>query len=206
MTLPQSHFRDLYDRSPDPWRISVGWYERRKRALALAALPRERFRRVFEPGCGNGELTAQLALRADEVIAWDGVERAVLTCRARLGAAPAAGRVDVRAATVPDEWPDGEFDLVVLSELGYYLDADDLDAVLRRTVAGLEPDGVLLAVHWRHPAPGYPRTGDEVHAAIADVAGLHPLASYRDEDFALDVLVRGPAAPQSVARAQGVIA
>lgn len=205
MTLPQDYFVEMYERNPDPWAISGGWYEQRKRAVLLAVLPRRRFRRVFEPGCANGALTVLLAQRADEVVAWDGVEQAVRTCRAAVQAQPGIGSVAVEVAAVPDRWPDGKFDLVVLSELGYYLAAQDLERLLERIVGSLASDGVLVAVHWRHDAPGYPSTGDAVHAAIADHAGLMPLASYLDEDFALDVLVATDGEPESVARAAGVL-
>lgn len=205
MTLPQGYFADLYERSADPWAISGRWYEQRKRAMVMAALPRPRFQRVFEPGCANGELTVLLAARAAELVAWDGVERAVLTCRAAVAGQAGLGSVGVEVASVPDRWPAGEFDLVVLSELGYYLGDEDLGLLLDRTVASLTDGGVLLAVHWRHTAQGYPSTGDDVHAAIAEHAGLVPLASYLDEDFALDVLVATEGEPESVARATGVL-
>jgi hypothetical protein len=44
----------------DPWDTG-SWYERRKRALMLAALPQERYGTALEPGCGTGELTVELA-------------------------------------------------------------------------------------------------------------------------------------------------
>lgn len=60
-----------------------------------------------------------------------------------------------------------------------------------------------MCVHWRHPAPDYPLTGDEVHRIFGATDGLTPLASYRDDDFLLDVFTRGPA--DSVARIDGVL-
>jgi LmbE family N-acetylglucosaminyl deacetylase len=71
-----SYFEALYAATDDPWGLADRFYERRKRAAVVAALPRERFRRVFEPGCANGLLTEQLARRADEVVAWDVVAAA----------------------------------------------------------------------------------------------------------------------------------
>ncbi|MCU1689785.1 MAG: LmbE family protein [Jatrophihabitantaceae bacterium] len=205
MTLPQDYFADMYERNPDPWGISGGWYEQRKRAVVMAALPRQRFRRVFEPGCANGELTTLLAQRADELVAWDAVERAVLACRAAVDEQPGTGAVTVEVASVPDQWPGGTFDLIVLSELGYYLAEDDLARLLDRAVECLSEGGILVAVHWRHEVDGYPRSGDDVHAAIAERAGLVPLACYLDEDFALDVLVATDGEPTSVARASGIL-
>ena len=47
----------------------------------------------------------------------------------------------------------------------------DLERVLNSAVAALEPDGTLLAVHWRHPVADYPRSGDDVHQVLADHPG-----------------------------------
>ena len=222
MTLPKDYFDELYVRNPDPWAISGGWYEQRKRAMVMAALPRTRFRRVFEPGCANGELTVLLARRADEVVAWDAADQAVRACRAAVAkgsersegserAERSDGRagtaaVTVEAASIPGRWPLGGFDLMVLSELGYYLAPADLASVLDSAADSLAGGGVLVAVHWRHEAAGYPATGDEVHAAIAEHPAFVPIASYLDEDFALDVLVATDGTPDSVARATGVLA
>ena len=76
--------------------------------------------------------------------------------------------VEVRQLSAPDEWPDGRFDLVVLSEVGYYLSRDDLGELVRKAAGSLDPDGALLAVHWRHPVADYPLSGDEVHAGDRD--------------------------------------
>jgi hypothetical protein len=109
----------------------------------------------------------------------------------------------VRRGALPGDWPDEPADLVVLSEVGYYLDATDLAVAVDAAVSALNPDGTILAVHWRHPAPDYPLSGDEVHAVLAEHPSLERLARYRDEDMTLDVLVRGPAV--SVARRAGVL-
>lgn len=206
MTLPTEYFVDLYSRDRDPWGISAGWYEQRKRALLLAALPRARYRRAFEPGCGNGDLTILLAGRAEQLVAWDAVPQAVAACRDALAArGEAVGEASVEVGSVPDEWPSGTFDLIILSEVGYYLSEHDLRTLLTSAVDSLEPEGTLAAVHWRHEAPGYPRRGDDVHGDIAETAGLECLASYMDDDLALDILIKTSGEPQSVARATGVL-
>ncbi|EPN67648.1 methyltransferase, partial [Pseudomonas syringae pv. actinidiae ICMP 19101] len=63
MSVADSYFDELFRNNDDPWAFKQRWYERRKRALTLAALPRERYRAIFEPGCANGELSADLAER-----------------------------------------------------------------------------------------------------------------------------------------------
>ena len=197
-TLPAGYFDDLYRDSDDPWGLGGSWYEQRKRALTMASLPRARFRSAFEPGCALGLLTELLAPRCDRLLATDIAAEPLAALAGRFGP-----QVQVRQLAVPGQWPDGEFDLVVLSEIGYYLDHTDLSAVIARTVGSLAPDGFVVACHWRHPAAGYPLTGDEVHEALTAESGLVPLASHVEEDFRLDVLGR-PGAP-SVARADGVL-
>ena len=53
MSVADSYFDELFQGNDDPWAFKQRWYERRKRALTLAALPRERYASVFEPGCAN---------------------------------------------------------------------------------------------------------------------------------------------------------
>lgn len=123
-----AHFEQLYEADPDPYGLRTRWYEERKRALVLASLPRRRFRHCYEPGCGNGELTAQLATRCDAVLAADFSGPVLRTARARTALLP---QVRVAQHVLPNQWSLAErFDLIVLSELLYFL---PLDAV--RTVA-----------------------------------------------------------------------
>ena len=199
-SLPSDYFDSLYRSSDDPWGISAGWYERRKRELVLASLPRERFGTCFEPGCSNGELTVRLAPRCARIVAWDVVASAVHRTRERT---KDCTNVDVRSGALPDGWPDEVAELVVLSEVGYYLGVDDLTRTVAEALEHLTPDGVLVGVHWLHPAPDYPLTGDQVHDLVDNHPGIARLGRYRDEDFVLDVWTNGPA--ESVARRQGVV-
>jgi LmbE family N-acetylglucosaminyl deacetylase len=177
-----SYFERLYRADADPWDLAGRWYERRKRSLLLAALPRERFRRAFEPGCGPGQLSGLLRQRVDELVATD--------------AAPRPGTPRLR---IPGEWPDGRFDLIVLSEVAYYV--TDLAALAGRITDSLDPDGVVVLCHWRRPAPDHPQDAATVHAALPRLTGLHRLAGYADADFLLDVLA---ADPRSVAEREGI--
>ncbi|MEK6346698.1 MAG: SAM-dependent methyltransferase [Burkholderia sp.] len=179
--------------SDDPWRYRTSWYEARKRALLLAALPRERYRSAFEPGCANGELSAQLAPRCDRLLSSDFAPHAVALARQRLAGFPHA-RVEPRA--MPADWPELPFDLIVVSEFAYYLDTSQCEALARLACAALERDGTLACCHWRHGA-GDARIGcDEVHAVFAAAAlraSLTPVVQVDDADFRLDVWSAEPA-------------
>jgi LmbE family N-acetylglucosaminyl deacetylase/SAM-dependent methyltransferase len=195
-SLDAGFFDDFYAAyGDDPWGFTDRWYERRKRALTLASLPRDRFGRAFEPGCSIGVLTAELAARCDHLLALDPVAAAVNRAAERTAALE---HVEVRQGSVPADWPDGAFDLVVLSEVGYYCGADDLVRLVERTAQCLTDDGVVVACHWRHPVEDYPVTGDAVHEALLAHPHLALLAQHVEDDFRLDVLVRPPACSVAV--------
>jgi SAM-dependent methyltransferase len=202
VTLDPSHFRERYSASLDPYRLSERWYEARKYALTVDLLPRERYGAAFEPGCSIGVLTAQLASRCDSLLACDAIPDAVAAARSRTSGL-AGVRIEQRV--VPGEWPAGSFDLIVFSEILYYFDDADLDEMLRLGLLALRPDGHLIAVHWRHPAPDHPRAGDEVHEILAADSRLARLARYRDRDLTAEVYARSDGDLRSVAEAEGIV-
>ena len=196
VTLPAAYFDQLYAADDDPWGFGTRWYERRKYALTLAVLPEPHVPAILEVGCSVGVLTAQLAARCDRLVAVDASARALEQARRR---APAS--VEFHLGSVPAFWPAGTYDVVVLSEVGYYLDPDDLSALLDLSTADLAPGGVVLACHWRHPAPDYPQTGDAVHEAMSD--RWPRLSRIEEEDFLLDVFQ--PSGARSVAHRTGLL-
>jgi SAM-dependent methyltransferase len=181
------YFDNLYKSSDDPWKISHRWYERRKRALLLGALPHEHYARAFEPACGNGELTALLAPRCVELIATDIAADAVALTRKRVSD---LRNVEVAQMLLPDAWPEGPLDLIVLSEIGYYLDEPQLWHVVEHVHRTLSPEGAVIACHWRKPIDGWSRNGEEVHATLRGRLSLPLLAHYWDDDMMLDVWTR----------------
>lgn len=175
-----------YAGSADPWGYAERWYEQRKYALTLAALPRPRYRRVFEPGCSIGVLTEGLAERADHVLACDLVPAAVERASRRLAGRPGVTVTEWDART---PWPASDFDLVVVSEVLYYLTADEARRFCDRLGTHLADDGHVVCVHWRRPADPHVLTGDEADGILRET-GLPVLATWRDEDFVLTVLGR----------------
>ncbi|TDN45805.1 LmbE family N-acetylglucosaminyl deacetylase [Curtobacterium flaccumfaciens] len=175
-----------YERKPEGWDFEGSWYERRKRAVTLAALPRERYRSALELGCATGVLTAALTERADDVLGTDISAAPLERARHR---APAARFVQ---AALPSEWPAGRWDLVVMSEVGYYLSSADLDATIDRVLASLDDDGVLVACHWRHPDDEAVSSGDVVDGRLAERWPRPALVRHVEEDFVLSVFP-GPA-------------
>ncbi len=185
-TYPPSYFEDLYRQDPDPWDYATSWYERRKYAITVACLPKERYRRVFEPGCSIGVLSESLAQRCNALVATDCAPTAVEQARARLGG---HAHVEVGSMQVPGEWPDGSFDLIVLCEFVFFLDHDDLETLIARTMESLSDDGHIIAVHYL-PAGKIVHSADEVHDAFRRHPDLVGVATHRESEFLLDVFAR----------------
>ena len=112
----------MYSESADPWQLQSRWYERRKYAITLALLPYARYRHAFEPGCSIGVLTELLARRCDRVTATDVSVVALDVTHRRLVDAGCRERVTLLQASLDEPWPLTGCDLVVLSEVCYYLD------------------------------------------------------------------------------------
>lgn len=204
MSTPAAYFESMYASSEDPWSLGERWYEQRKYALTVAALPRARYRSGFEPGCSVGVLTALLAPRCERLLAVDRVQAAVAAARERLRDQP---HVRVELLDVGAGWPAGTFDLVVLSELGYYQDEAGCRRLLDAAVGSLEPGGDLVAVHWRAPVAEHALSGDAVHAILATLAGLSRMVRHDEADFLLEVYTRTPPGhrARTVAEAEGLV-
>ncbi len=185
--LPDDYFDRMYAEAEDPWSLGARWYEERKYAITTAMLPYRRYRHAFEPGCSVGVLTERLLQRCDRITAIDVSVAALDATHRRVSAAGSAGRVDLRRGSIDAAWPSGPFDLVVLSEVCYYLQPETLRTVLEREIPRLPRPATVVAAHWRHAVDDYPMTGDEANDIITRAAGLHRLGGYRDDDVVIDV-------------------
>lgn len=184
------HFQRLYVGDGDPWQVRARWYEQRKRALLLASLPQRAYANAYEPGCGNGELTVALAARCGTLLAADAAPAAVERAHARWGEAGAPANVTIKLHSLPRDWPSyaAPFDLIVISELAYYLQADQLEALAARCAQALAPGGDLLLCHYLAPFADRVQSTDKVHATFARQSGLRRFSRHVETDFLLDVL------------------
>lgn len=187
-SLPTTYFDDVYRANDDPWAFATSPYERAKYEATLAALPNERYTNAFEIGCSIGVLSEMLAHRCDRLLSVDASELPLRTARQRLAPYP---NVTVEQRSVPDQFPDDSFGLVVLSEVGYYLNMDDLHQLRQLLIDHLTTGGHLLLVHWTPFVPDYPLTGDQVHQQFLDVTGdgrpLGHLLNQRTDKYRLDL-------------------
>ncbi len=193
MNVPQSPdmvrsdvFESLYRAAPDPWNFAHSDYEQGRYQQILEALLRPRYERAFEPGCSVGELTVQLARRCGMVIATEIIESAVrsarLRCRHQLN-------VSISQRNLAEGVSAGPFDLVILSEVGYYFSRPKLGQIAREIAAQLTPGGELLAAHWLGSSPDHLLHGDEVHRILAQQLPLRWVKGGRMPGFRLDTWV-----------------
>ncbi len=191
-SLPTTYFDDVYRASNDPWAFETSPYERNKYAATMAALPQERYINAFEIGCSIGVLSEMLAQRCDRLLSVDASELPLETARKRLVTYP---QVTVRQMSIPDTFPDEQFDLIVLSEVGYYLSLPDLKKLRQQLIDHLQKEGNLLLVHWTPVVHDYPLTGDQVHDYFLEIAGPDkPLAhvlNQRTDKYRLDLFQKG---------------
>lgn len=187
MSLTPEYFRGVYAANKDPWGFTTSPYEAAKYQTTLAALPRLRYRRAWEIGCSIGVLTCLLAERCDHLLATDVADEALAQATRRTADQP---QVDVKHLALPDQEPEGTFDLIVLSEVGYYFDREDLGRIKQMLLNRLERDAHLLLVHWTPFVPDYPLSGDQVHEFFRGSQGLRHLQGERHERYRLDLWMR----------------
>lgn len=184
-------FDGMYLADPDPWQVTTSDYERRKNEVLLASLPFRHYALVWEPGCGVGVLSRELAARADRVVASEASHVA-----ARLAAERCADltRVSVHHTALPDVPPlPGPVDLVLAAEFLYYL--PDLATSLEALWSQLRAGGHLATIHWRHDADDLTRSGARLHADLVEDSsrrGADHLVHHDDQHFVLDIFGTRP--------------
>jgi trans-aconitate methyltransferase len=187
-TLKPEYFDALYAANPDPWNFAASPYERSKYALTLNAMPKPRYRSGLEVGCSIGVLTRSLASRCDTVIAVDASSTPIVEARRRCTDLPG---VRFEQMFVPEQWPGGVFDLILLSEVVYYLNSEDVGRLAARVAHSLPMGGSVILVHWTGPTD-YPSSGDEAAALFIERMGSACVVERADRysEFRLDVLSR----------------
>jgi 2-polyprenyl-3-methyl-5-hydroxy-6-metoxy-1,4-benzoquinol methylase len=189
---PTDYFETLYASNPDPWQFNSSGYERKKYAATLAALPRPRYRCGFEVGCSIGMLTRLLAARCDRLLAIDAAAAPLPQARA---ATADLAHVRIAQMRIPAEWPDQHFDVILLSEVLYFLSAADVAGAAAAVARTVSPGGTVVLVNWTGRSDD-PCSGNQAATIFIDAAAsvLRPLTQSRTPGYRLDVLAAAPAA------------
>ena len=185
--MTAADFEARYRADRDPWSYATSDYERAKYGATLAACGPGPFRCALELGSSIGVLSARLAPRCRALVTIDAAPTAVAEARRRLAGLPGVSAV---LGSIPEAIPRKRYDLVVASEILYYLD----EAQLARTVDRLGklslPRARWVAVHWRPDGPERPLGAREAHALLHAQDWLFPVAAAHTENYLLDVLER----------------
>lgn len=176
-------FDRLYQESPDPWSYQTSDYERKKYAATLAALPKSGYGLCLEIGCSIGAFTKLLAARCEHVVALDFSWRAIELAHENLRD---IGNVDLVCASFPDQLPHDPWDLIICSEVLYYLEPGAFDRSVSWMKRQLARGACLLAVSWRGVGIDEPMRGDEAHDRLtSELARWHALDA-RNPGYRLD--------------------
>jgi len=182
-----SFFEDLYESAEDPWSFATSEYERRKYAHTLSSLGAPRFERALEVGCSIGVFTELLASMTGELVAIDVSARALARADKRLHERLHERRgVRFARASFPEQMPAGPWNLIVCSEILYYLDRDAFALAADRLRECLESGSTVIAVHWRAATRTYPLLGDEVHDRLVAALGAWHALDDRRPQYRLD--------------------
>lgn len=187
-SLGPGYFETLYGVNGDPWEFASSPYEAAKYAATLSVLPRTLYANALELGCSIGVLTHSLAARCARLLATDVAETALSQARVRCAALP---QVVFERRDLITEFPAGHFDLILVSEVGYYLSQADLDGLRAAIASALLPGGDLLLVHYTG-VTNYPLTADAVHETFLAWEGRawHRAAAKQTQHYRLDLLTR----------------
>jgi SAM-dependent methyltransferase len=183
-TIPPEYFEEKYKADLDPWRFRTSDYERDKYQATLGSLTKDKYSAGLEVGCSIGELTKLLNPRCANLLAIDGSATAIEAARSVNDR-----NVSFCVANLPEEFPDGSFDLIVLSEVLYYFEKSDLQRVAQSCMDAISRGGDIILCHWLGETD-YPLSGVEASELFAHIIArtlpvrsiLHD-ATYRLERF-----------------------
>lgn len=145
------------------------------------------FKNAFEIGCAIGVLTQKLAKKCDRLLSVDYSDIGLEEARKRCADLP---QVRFEQMQIPQQFPTEKFDLILFSEVGYYLTIPDLLTTKQKIIDQLLPGGYLLMVHFRSQVESFILNGDIVHDTfIQDSAQfLKHLGDPRKQNFVIDIL------------------
>lgn len=185
-SLDSEYFKKVYDANNDPWDFETSEYEAGKYAATLAALPRSLYENALEIGCSIGVLTQLLAPGCTHLLATDVSQKALDQAADRC---KNLTNVSFQRKSFPEELPDDKFDLIMISEVAYYLSSADWEQAMEKLLTISQDKTNVVLVHWLPIVHDYPQTGDEVHHTFAQYmkGKMVNVFSSRAENYRIDV-------------------
>jgi LmbE family N-acetylglucosaminyl deacetylase len=185
--VPRSHFDAMFQKSSDPWGYDSVAYEADRFRRTIAALDGKHFESALELGCANGALTAQLINCCTTLVATDTAQAALDAARKRL-----SGRngVDFRLGKLPDDLPEGRYDLIVLSDMLYYLGLQGVVRLMALLQTRAKPVCRIVMTNYLGETDCALSGEMAAEIALAHASGWAIVHASRTEQLRIDVLER----------------
>lgn len=178
-------FEAKYQGVEDPWDFEQNAYERNRYDSILRSIEDKRWKSVLEPGCSIGVLTEGLAPLCDRLLALDFSATALRAAERRCSK---FSHVRVECLAIQNVVSFANFDLIVLSEIGYYFTERAWSTLIDRMIGEMAPQAALLAAHWTGFSEDHVMSGDCVHEILINHPGLAVKQSERHPGFRLERL------------------
>ena len=185
-TLTEEYFKKVYEAKHDPWNFATSAYEKKKYAATIKALPKKNYNNALEIGCSIGVLTKLLSKKCTQLLATDISDKALEQARERC---KNMDHITFQKLNFPTELPNEKFDLIMVSEVAYYLSTDDWKTAIHKIYGMLLPKGQIALIHWLPEVHDYPQTGDEVHDIFSDLMNskMKNIFNSREEKYRIDI-------------------
>lgn len=185
-SLDSDYFKSVYDASEDPWNFETSEYEAVKYASTIGSLPKNHYNNVLEIGCSIGVLTELLAKKCSQLLATDVSQKALDIVKKRC---EKLRNVSFQKMSFPKELPQDQYDLIMISEVAYYLSPADWEFAMENLYDRLASEANIALVHWLPEVHDYPQTGDEVHDSFEKLmkSKMNNVFSTRSENYRIDI-------------------
>lgn len=185
-SLTSDYFNAIYESNEDPWDFETSAYEAEKYVSTITALPNKHYESVLEVGCSIGVLTMLLARHSTNLLAIDISQKALDIAARRCNK---ISNITFKKASFPKELPEHQFNLIVVSEVVYYLTETDWQSAIECLYSKLPCGGHVVLVHWLPEVHDYPQTGDQVHDTFQRLMQhkMENIFSNRTENYRIDV-------------------
>jgi 2-polyprenyl-3-methyl-5-hydroxy-6-metoxy-1,4-benzoquinol methylase len=145
-----------------------------------------RFSQALEIGCSIGVLTQMLAQQCNALLAVDVAPTALAAAAARCAG---LSNVTFENLQIPAQWPARKFDLMLFSEVLYFLTPADIADTAGRACASALPGAIVFLVNYTEQIEE-PCSGDAAadHFISAADGCFEVIRHARHEKFRLDLL------------------
>jgi predicted TPR repeat methyltransferase len=179
------YFESLYAADPDPWDFETSLYEGNKYRSTLEMLAGQQFSAALEIGCSIGVLTHMLAAQCEALLAVDIAPSALAAAASRCAA---LSHIRFENRQIPAQWPARKFDLMVFSEVLYFLSPLDIAATANHACSSALPGAIILLVNYTEQIDE-PCSGDEAAETFINAANrCNRIRHANHEKFRIDLL------------------